>query len=212
MKHVFFDPWVGSCYNSGINGKKIMVMGHVHVCDGCDECGINEKCASFTKDVVKDYIKWRETGEVPSPGYEGWLRTFLNFAKAFFGYEPNFKEEKCELWDKVLFYNYVQTAVSEWYHKPNSIDYKRSQVPFMEVINEYEPDIIIVWGSNAFNETPDGGKHDEPITFDNIKAERYIYTLNSEKQCSMIKIHHPSMFFSASKWHEILKSMIDEAK
>ena len=39
MKDVFFDPWVGSCYNSGINGKKIMIMGHVHVCSDCIECG-----------------------------------------------------------------------------------------------------------------------------------------------------------------------------
>jgi len=211
MKDVFFDPWVGSCYDSGINGKKIMIMGHVHVCGGCNKCkDRNEECASFTIKVVKDYIKWRETGVVPSQGYEGWLRTFLNFAKAFFGYEPNIKQEKCELWDKVLFYNYVQTSVSEWYQKPKSVDYKRSEVPFIEVINEYEPDIIIVWGSEAFNRTPDGGKYGEPITFENIQAIRYIYSLNSGKQCSMIKIHHPSMYFSSSNWHEVIKSIIEE--
>ncbi|WP_278372343.1 hypothetical protein [Segatella bryantii] len=214
MKDVFFDPWVGSCYNSGINGKKIMIMGHVHVCSDCIECGNikdrDEECASFTKKVVKDYIKWRETGEVPSPGYEGWLRTYFNFAKAFFGYEPNFEQEKCELWDKVLFYNYVQRAVADWNQKPNSEAYEKSQAPFMEVINEYEPDVIIVWGKDAFNGTPGGGKFEESITFEDIMAKRYIYTLNSGKQCSMIKIHHPSMCFSSSKWHEIIKSIIEE--
>ena len=213
MKDVFFDPWVGSCYDSGINGKKIMIMGHVHVCGGCTECGIikdkDEECASLTKKSIGDYLKWRETGEDPTPWYRGWLKTYFNFAKAFFGYEPNFKQEKCELWDKVLFYNYVQSAVSEWYQKPSSKDYINSQVPFMEVINEYDPDIIIVWGADAFNNAPFGGKDEEPITFENIKAKRYIYTLNSGKQCSMIKIHHPSMCFSSSKWHEIIKSIIE---
>ena len=214
MKDVFFYPWVGSCYNSGINGKKIMIMGHVHVCGGCNECGVikdkDEECSSLTIKAVRNYFRWRETGEVPSPGYEGWLKTDFNFAKAFFGFEPNLKQEKCELWDKVLFYNYVQTAVSEWYQKPYSVDYKKSQVPFMEVINEYEPDIIIVWGSEAFNRTPDGGKYGEPITFENIQAIRYIYSLNSGKQCSRIKIHHPSMYFSSSNWHEVIKSIIEE--
>ena len=212
MKHVFFDPWVGLYYYSGINGKKIMIMGHVHVCGGCYECGIiknrDKECASFTIKAVNNYIKWRETGENPTPEYKGWLKTFFNFTKAFFGYEPDFKQEKRELWDKVLFYNFVQTSVSKWNQKPNSVDYKKSQVPFMEVINEYNPDIILVWGSDAFNRTPDGGKSDEPITFEDIIAERYIYTLNSGKQCSMIKIHHPSMYFSSSKWHEIIKLII----
>lgn len=214
MKHVFFYPWVGSCYDSGINGKKIMIMGHVHVCGGCNECGIikdrDEECASFTNKVVNDYIKWRETGETTSPEYKRWPKTYFNFAKAFFGYEPNLKQEKCELWDKVLFYNYVQTSVSEWRQKPNAVDYNKSQTPFMEVINKYEPDVIIVWGIYAFNNTPSGGEFGKPITSEEIKAIRYIYTLNSGKQCSMIKIHHPSMCFSFSKWHEIIKAIIDE--
>ena len=213
MEHVFFEPWMGSCYKSGINGKKIMIMGHVHVCSDCIECGIikdrDEVCASLTNKAVEDYIKWRKTGEVPTPKYKGWLNTYLNFAKAFFGYDPDFKQEKCELWDKVLFYNYVQRAVADWDQKPNSDDYINSQVPFMEVINKYEPDVIIVWGNGAFNGTPNGGKYDEPITFEDTKAIRYIYTLNSGKQCSMIKIHHPSMCFSSSKWHEIIKTMIE---
>ncbi len=214
MEHVFFKPWVGSCYNSGVNGKKIMIMGHVHVCSDCIECGIikdrDESCASLTNKAVEDYIKWRKTRKYPTPEYKGWLRTYYNFAKAFFGFEPNFNQEKCELWDKVLFYNYVQRAVADWDIKPILDDYKKSQVPFIEVINEYEPDIVIVWGNDAFNGTPDGGEFEEPIAFEDIRAIRYMYVLNSGKRCSMIKIHHPSMCFSSFKWHIIIKSIIDE--
>lgn len=214
MEHVFFKPWVGPCYDSGINGKKVMIMGHVHVCSDCIECGIikdrDEECASLTTKAVEDYIKWRKTGENPTPEYKGWLNTYFNFAKAFFGYEPDFKQEKCELWDKVLFYNYVQRAVADWNQIPNPEAYEKSQVPFMEVINEYEPDVIIVWGSAAYINAPYGGKDDVPITFEDIKAKRYIYTLNSGKQCRMIQIHHPSMCFSSAKWHEIIKKIIEE--
>lgn len=46
MSNVYFEPWVGCQYSEGINGKRIMVLGHVHVCDGCDNCGV-EKCDDF---------------------------------------------------------------------------------------------------------------------------------------------------------------------
>ena len=211
MKHVFFYPWVGSCYYSGINGKKIMIMGHVHVCGGCDNCGDLANrggCADFTINTVEKYIKWRETGEVPSVEYKGWLKTYLNFAKSFFGYEPDVQEERNILWNKILFYNYVQTSVPEWNVKPKKMDYKNSQRPFIDVINEYEPDVVFVWGRDAYNNAPTGGTCEKPVIFENTKAERYIYTLNSGKQCTMIKIHHPSMCFSYPKWHEIIKSVI----
>ena len=88
MSNVYFEPWVGCQYSEGINGKRIMVLGHVHVCDGCDNCGV-EKCDDFsTQKVVEDYIVWRKNGTIPSPGYEKWLQTYLNFVKAFFGFQP----------------------------------------------------------------------------------------------------------------------------
>ena len=45
------------------------------VCGGCNECGNikdkDEGCASLTKKSVEDYLKWRETGEDPTPWYRG---------------------------------------------------------------------------------------------------------------------------------------------
>ena len=211
MENVFFEPWIGSCYDIGIRGKRIMVLGHVHVCGGCNECGnLAERgdCARLTIRVMEDYFKWRKTGVIPSPGYEGWLKTFLNFAKAFFGYEPSIEEEQNELWNHVLFYNYVQSSVPDWNIKPTYEDYENSKVPFLEVIYDYAPDIIIAWGNGAYNYTPDGGVYDSPLVYENIKAERYIYTLKSGKKCTLMKIHHPSMFFSWEKWHEVIKQAL----
>ena len=188
-----------------------MVMGHVHVCGGCDKCGVvkeAEECAHFTRGSVTKYLKWRETGEVPSKGYDGWLNTYLNFAKAFFGYEPDTIEKENELWDYILFYNYVQTSVRNWNEKPSKSDYENSQKPFLEVINKYEPDIIIVWGKPAYDNAPGGGNEEKPIKFEDVEAKCYSYTLTSGKRCTMISIHHPSMLFSFFKWHEIIKKTL----
>ena len=101
MSNVYFEPWVGCQYSEGINGKRIMVLGHVHVCDGCDNCGV-EKCEDFsTQKVVEDYIVWRKNGTIPSPGYEKWLQTYLNFVKAFFGFQPEPEVEETDFWNKI---------------------------------------------------------------------------------------------------------------
>lgn len=209
MSRRFFEPWVGCNYHIKINGKHLMVMGHDHVCGGCDECGIVEErgdCAFFTQNTVKDYIQWRRTGFIPSPDYEGWLNTYHNFAMAYFGEEPDVETEEKELWDKILFCNYLQVSVPTYDTPAPPLAYEQAQKPFIELINEYEPDLIMAWGKGAYDYTPSyNGKQLEPLVFENAKAPRYEYTLESGKKCIMMKIHHPSMYFSYSKWHEVIK-------
>lgn len=206
MNKVYFAPWVGSQYSDGINGRRIMVLGHVHVCDGCNNCGV-EKCDAFsTQKVVEDYIVWRKNGTIPSPGYEEWLQTYLNFVKAFFGLKPEPEVEENDFWNRIVFYNYLQIAVPTPTTKAPHEAYIRAQEPFINIINHYEPDVIFVWGKPTYNNTPAyKGTELEPLKFGNIVAERYEYTLESSKKCVMIKFHHPSFTFSHSQWHEIIK-------
>ena len=137
MSNVYFEPWVGCQYSEGINGKRIMVLGHVHVCDGCNNCGV-EKCDDFsTQKVVEDYIVWRKNGTIPSPGYEKWLQTYLNFVKAFFGFQPEPEVEETDFWNKIMFYNYLQLAVPTPTTQAPHDAYVRAQEPFISVINSY---------------------------------------------------------------------------
>ena len=72
------------------------------MCDGCDQCGIiadREECADFTKNVIKDYLNWRNTGEYPNPDYKNWVRTYKNFACALAGSELDAIEEEQEVWN-----------------------------------------------------------------------------------------------------------------
>ncbi len=81
MSNVYFEPWVGCQYSEGINGKRIMVLGHVHVCDGCDNCGV-EKCDDFsTQKVVEDYIVWRKTEQYHLQDMKNSFRLTSNLPK-----------------------------------------------------------------------------------------------------------------------------------
>lgn len=204
---IYFKPWVGPKYHEGIDGKKVMVLGHCHYCDdgSADE--------EFTNSIINGYIDWIRHSR-PIERYEDgsikdrWVRTYENFAKAFLGYKPN-KDEISLVWERVLFYNYVQVAVPTADSKPSSKDYANSRKGFINVISEYEPDIIFVWG-DVYNKTPDwNGKRIEDVKAGDLSSIRWEYLLPSGKKCHMIKIHHPSQGFSWEKWHLIIKKAME---
>lgn len=200
-----FDPWVGSHYHEGVNGKKVMVMGHVHVCDGCHSCELSNnpgQCSDFTSGAVEDYLKWRK-GLIPRPEYN-WVQTYLNFSTAFLGNSPDVEDEFENLWDRILFYNFVQVSVENWNVPPTVQDYLDSQQPFIDLLDEFQPDCIIAWGNGAYNYTPDNGINLDELSLNSITAPVYQYSLKSGKKCKMIKIHHPSMYFSQEKWHQMI--------
>lgn len=94
MSNVYFEPWVGCQYSEGINGKRIMVLGHVHVCDGCDNCGV-EKCDDFsTQKVVEDYIVWRKKEQYHLQDMKNGFRLTSTLSKLSSDFNQNLKLKK----------------------------------------------------------------------------------------------------------------------
>ena len=203
-------PWVGPDYENGINGKKIMVLGHCHYCDdGSDD----EK---FTINILNGYIKWIKQGCPQERDENGkikdlWTRTYRAFAKAFLGYE-SCEDEISLVWNRILFYNYVQVSVPSADSKPIAKDYHESEKGFKSVLTQYNPDIIFVWG-NVYNRTPnnigDGLKAEGcSINVDGLVVPCWKYTLPSGKICMMVKLHHPSLGFSWEMGHKIIQAVL----
>ena len=102
---IYFKPWVGEHYYDGINGKRVMVLGHCHYCDDGSE---NEQ---FTNDIINGYIEWIRQGRPIERDNKGaikdrWVRTYESFAKALLGYESGI-EEISQVWDRILFYKMI---------------------------------------------------------------------------------------------------------
>ena len=94
MSNVYFEPWVGCQYSEGINGKRIMVLGHVHVCDGCDNCGV-EKCDDFsTQKVVEDYIVWKKTEQYHLQDMKNGFRLTSTLSKLSSDFNQSLKLKK----------------------------------------------------------------------------------------------------------------------
>lgn len=191
--NINFKPWVGDNYKTqGFKGKRILVLGESHYCrDDLAEGGrcfpvckvenMNEGCFSQTVNILDDYVNgWQKN------------RTYVCFERAIFGKELS-QEEKRELWQGIVFYNYLQFSVGGKARiSPQNELWKKSEVAFKEILEEYMPDYIIVWGVELFNKLPGwDGEGSEISISENDKTDVWTYTIKGKK-IPALKVCHPS--------------------
>lgn len=202
MKNVFFKPWVGENYQSGgIFDKKILILGESHYCGGCDKCGLKfaQECEDFTTTkVIKDYLAAR----VCENTWEKWMNTNLKFERSLVNKETD-GDESQKIWNSIAFFNFLQVALDGSRKAGSPEDYYEGQTAFLEVINELQPDLIIVWGATRmYDWLPDEGweKGDEWVE-SGYKIKNGFYTLKNGFKSRIVNIYHPSVGYDWSWWH-----------
>ena len=193
---IFFKPWVGSEYNSGgVYGKKVLVLGESHYGDATD-------ATDETIGVVKEFV------------YEYWgapyQQTFLCFERALAGREIN-QEEREQLWNSVMFYNYFQKSTTGPRTEPDMTAQKESEEAFRELLEHYQPDVIIVWGQRLYNLLPGWDGTETTIKVDNDSTRVWHYNIKG-KTIPAMSVHHPSAPTGKdwTYWHQFHKSFIGE--
>lgn len=151
MSNVFFQPYVGSKFKTGIHGKKVLVLGASFYCDETD-CPFFEDCTSvIKKDSSKydrtcpHYAKMKEVlHDEPSYCVENLPKTYQIFAD----YMQKFVEG--DVWDYLAFTNYVQFMLGAkgGYRVTRRSDMsERDFAAFNEVLVTLQPDIVVIWGT-----------------------------------------------------------------
>ncbi len=205
----YFQPWIGHNYQS--SNPRVLVVGDSHYCaDPCDlrsQCGVHGnlpassmgRCQFFTQDVTRRYLDFR-AGRAEA---EGWMkRTILTFDKIFYGKDDVTPAESLDLWNRIAFYNFVQTATSSDPSNSNytTDDYRRSTPHSAEVLESLQPDIILVWGTKAYDYLPpDGWSAINDVCGD--------YTLRSGRKARCIKLTHPSRASFASEHQKLTQCL-----
>lgn len=198
MKAVKFLPFVGKEYYNGINGKRIMILGHNHYC-----AKLEDATEDITNRVFQDLLN--ENGE-----HEYYKNTYSKFINSLAGKKLD-KKEQSTFWNKVLFYNYVQEAMPSWDTLPNKRQYLEAETPFFEVLEEYKPDIIFVWGSSTYNNLPKKGSQLEDLSLDTGEEfELWSYTTKNGHISKVLKITHPSSAYASAYWNLIMNKLINE--
>lgn len=194
---IHFRPWVGKNYGPGIGGKRLLVLGESHYSDADDP--------ELTQVVMEKLLGYKlGRGE-----YEPWMKTFTVFERAVAGRELS-GGESAAFWNSVLFYNFVQEAMPCRGKRPTGRQFAESAAAFEELLNEYEPDLIIAWGTALFDRTPVLDGRDTPsIGHDGVDIYTYEYTLRSGKTCRMMRMSHPAYGYAWDWWHGAIAKFMD---
>ena len=207
MEHVFFKPWIGKNYqNGGIFKKKILVLGESHYCgnENCNgKCGFRDfpdgGCEDFTYDRVMDYLNG-STGR--------WTNTFKKFERSLVN-KPTTAEESREIWESVAYFNFLQVAMTETRTAGSYEDYIEGQKAFLEVIEDLQPNLIIVWGIRLYGHLPnERWIQGEPLVVDNYSVKNGYYQLKQGKKSRVIAVYHPSTGYSWDWWYKVIASQL----
>ena len=196
MKKQRFLPWVGLHYNEGIAGRRIMVLGESHYC-----ASESDAVPEITSTIIKDLLD-------PNSEHEGYKNTYTKFERALAGKSLTFSEKR-EAWNSILFYNYVQVPISGARIAPTSLEFSSSETAFFDVLEEYLPDSIIVWGERLYNNLPRRGRQLPDLELSNGDSfETWGYDLSTGHTVQLLRITHPSSAFVPEYWHEVITSFI----
>lgn len=130
MQHVFFKPWVGDNFSEGgLWSKKILILGESHY--------QWNKNIPLTEDLTIQCIREQIDGGYTKAFWTNIVITLLNIRPSL--------EDKYRCWHSVAFYNYIQCSVGFGPRvRPTPEMWAKSQTAFSEVIDELQPDCIIV--------------------------------------------------------------------
>lgn len=193
---IFFQPWVGSDFNTGgVFGKKVLVLGESHYGDAPDQ---TDDTIGTIKEFVYEY--WGES----------YQQTFLCFERSLAGREIN-QEEREQLWNSIMFYNYFQKSTTGPRTAPDMTVQKESEEAFRELLEQYQPDAIIVWGQRLYNLLPAWDGSESSIEVDGDSCPVWYYPIKG-KNIPAMRVYHPSA--PAGKnwelWHQFHKAFIGE--
>jgi hypothetical protein len=204
MTNVFFKPWVGENYKAaGFNGKRILVLGESCFCGECPSCVAYdpagnlippeeeegkefETCRDKISDVVTGFLAYTK-GELK----EWSMKTYRRFTDVFMERQCTPEETKA-FWHSFVLYNYIQTALEKPRIAKKPLQWETGKKPFFEVLAEYNPDVVIVWGRELWNNMLTGFRVDD--SFQTKWKDGLRYYNNGKRDIPAYACYHPSTY------------------
>jgi len=195
MTNVFFRPWIGKNYKvTGFNGKRILVLGESCYCGECPDCAIEgiqdwweeeewQVCRNKIPDVVTGFLSYKKGDP------KKWsMRTYRRFTDIFMGHKCT-PDETQVFWDSFVLYTYVQTSLEGPSRSPSQEQWATGKKPFFEAIAEYDPDLIIAWSRELWNNMPECIRVDD--SFLNRWGDGLRYYNNGKRDIPTYACYHP---------------------
>ena len=174
---VHFQPWIGSKYQSGNRfGKRVLVLGESHY-----EPDLNLDGPGYTRYVVQRHVYQERTAR--------FFTMVPNVLMQMGAGQHLSDEDRGAVWQEIAFYNYVQELVGNAARqRPTRDMWRAAELPFLNVLQALEPDLVLVLGRALKNHVP-------PLPAHVTRCE----------------IHHPSSGFSYARWNPVVAAALATA-
>jgi hypothetical protein len=144
MSTYAFRPWIGPRYQAeGLSGVKLLILGESQYSGDADLNEPRRPLPSEADETKRNVEDLAINGPVQHrPFWTKVTKLLLNHANG----EPISKVERAEVWNRVAFYNYLQWCMPAGRTKPTSVMWDEAREPFVSVVSELSPNLILVLG------------------------------------------------------------------
>jgi len=203
-------PWLGENYHNGggVFRQRTLILGGSQYSPDSEDFHTEEgriKWQGFTQEVVHYYFDPNDKG--------AWKKTYTSFINSVYGGQSN-DEQRGRFFDAIIFYNYLQEIAGATASEAVNYDYKAPQhfAAFLEILNEYQPDVVISWGTKVWDALPNEWGYGAALTSDPIMIEGrntgcvYSYPFQG-RTIRLVGVRHPSIGYSPEFHHKLFKQL-----
>ncbi|MBR4840489.1 MAG: hypothetical protein IK005_08425 [Paludibacteraceae bacterium] len=142
------------------------------------------------------------------PGEGQWRNTYLKFERSLVNRETNL-EDRGKIWNSFVFYNYLQCAIETARNKRDKELYNAANEAFFQVLEYFQPEIVIVWGKQLWNNIARDNRwtDNDDFIIDNYDVKNGFYSLSNGKLVKTFAIYHPSAAYQWDFWHSVIEKM-----
>lgn len=175
-----FRPWVPGTSDPRVAGVRLLVLGESHYEEGDEASWTPEDFKGLTQLVVK---RW---GREP----KGYRRFFANVFALLTGRPWSLDEAHADLWENILFYNYVQTLVPGGPgHRPSAHMWRDSEAAYSLVLEQLRPEAVLVLGKELWDNMLAAEMVDD---VESALGKVFAYCLSDGSSVYAAHVHHPS--------------------
>jgi hypothetical protein len=195
---VVFLPWIGNEYRGGFNGRRLLVLGESHYDEWEGEQ--HQLDNDSTRECIREVID-RDTG---SAAFWKYLEQVLLNERRTDGWAPSGGKS---LWNKLAFYNFVQSAVSGGPRiRPEWKLFEASRKPFRVVLEILRPERVLVCGKGLWERMEEITEEGDYL-HDDVQAYRLT---DGTKVWCLATVHPSSGRYSWSRLHRLITAFFND--
>lgn len=207
-------PWVGINYLTTQEGQKLLLIGESHYYNPAENGSFEKHLDNgFTRIVIQKVAIEKE--------YKGDKSGPKIFQNTHFTFLENDKIKTDIFWNKVAYYNFIQTPMKKTKGRPIPPTKEQKEIgwtTFDKIINILKPDICIFLGNSAAKHFPQKFNSETKIIstpsddgwVNNSASRKVELQLDNGKAVKIIFIKHPSSFYSWQMWNKHLKNKLPD--